>query len=394
MKVYLDYSATTPLDKDVFSEMAPYFCERYGNADSVHSFGRDAAYATDKARRQIAVSIGAQPKEIFFTSGGTESDNWAIKGLAKANAEKGKRIVVSAIEHAAVLSPAQEMSLEGYDVVFLPVQKNGIVSPLQLENALKAAGTALVSIMTANNEIGSVQPVKQLAEISHKYGAVFHTDAVQAVGNIPVNVKDCGVDAMTLSAHKFYGPKGIGALYLKSGVKIDRLISGGHQEKSRRGGTTPVALVVGMGAAIEKAVKDLDENTAKVRVLRDRFAEKITEALPDIIYNGDKKSKLAQIANFTFPAVEGDAMVMALDLQGVACSSGAACSSGSLEPSHVMKALGYDDDYARRSVRFSFGKFLSAQEVDYCADKVIEVYKNLSKVTSLIADAPQKKHMV
>ena len=291
MKVYLDYSATTPLDKDVFSEMEPYFCERYGNADSVHSFGRDAAYATDKARRQIAVSIGAQPKEIFFTSGGTESDNWAIKGLAKANAEKGKRIVVSAIEHAAVLSPAQEMSLEGYDVVFLPVQKNGIVSPLQLGNALKASGTALVSIMTANNEIGSIQPVKQLAEISHKYGAVFHTDAVQAVGNIPVNVKDWDVDAMTLSAHKFYGPKGIGALYLKSGVKIDRLISGGHQEKSRRGGTTPVALVVGMGAAIEKAVKDLDENTAKVRVLRDRFAEKITEALPDIIYNGDKKKQ-------------------------------------------------------------------------------------------------------
>lgn len=394
MSVYLDYSATTPLDKEVLDEMLPYFYDNFGNADSVHGFGREAAYAVDSARRRVAKAIGAKSGEIFFTSGGTEADNWAIKGIAKANVERGKRIVVSCIEHAAVLASAAQLKEYGYDVVFLPVEKNGIVSPEKLKSILKAEKTALVSIMTANNEIGTIQPIKELTEIAHEYGALMHTDAVQAIGSVEVNVEQTGVDALSLSAHKFYGPKGIGALYVRTGIKIGKIIVGGHQEKSRRGGTTAVPLIVGLGKAIENATKNLAVYSEKIKKLRDEFVSEITGRLPDAIYNGDANMRLPQNANFTFPFAQDESFVMALDLSGVACSSGAACSSGSLEPSHVMKALGYCDEDAKKSVRFSFGKYNTEQDVKFCADAIVRLSKRIPDAVNLIAKTDQKPRSI
>ena len=394
MKVYFDYSATTPLAREVLHAMTPYLCDMFGNADSVHSFGRDAAYAVDEARRAVAKAINAKPKEIFFTSGGTESDNWAIKGIAHANKYKGNKIIVSAIEHAAVLSSAEQLKHEGFDLVYLPVTDKGLVLPETLENALKEKPAALVSVMLANNEIGTVQPIEKLCALAHEHGAFFHTDAVQAVGSIPVNVKELGVDALSLSAHKFYGPKGIGALYVKDGTKIDKLIAGGHQEKSMRGGTSPVAQIVGLGKAITLATENLAENAEKVKKLRDLFVKRVKRELPFVVYNGEETLRLPQNANFTFPFTEGDALVMALDIAGVACSSGAACSSGSLEPSHVMKAIGYSDSDAKRSVRFSFGKDNTEEEINYVVNKLVELSGTLPEANTLIAKTEQKTKRV
>lgn len=394
MKVYLDYSATTPISSEVKEAMMPYFCDAFGNADSVHSFGRKAAYAVDEARRAVAKAINALPKEIIFTSGGTEADNFAIKGLARANADKGKRVIVSSIEHAAVLSSVRQLEKEGFEAVYLPVTEKGLVLPETLKSALAEKPTALVSVMTANNEIGTIQPVKELAALSHEYGALFHTDAVQAVGSLPIDVKEWDVDALSLSAHKFYGPKGVGALFVKSGVKIEKLIEGGHQEKSMRGGTTPVMQIAGMGKAISLAIENMKKNVEKVGKLRDYFVKKVMSALPEAKYNGDEKHRLAQNANFTFSFAEGDALVMALDMAGIACSSGAACSSGSLEPSHVMKAIGYSDDDAKRSVRFSFGLYNTYEEIDYVVAKLSELSVSLPRANSLIAPTAQKTKRV
>ncbi len=394
MKVYFDYSATTPLSREVLQAMTPYFCDTFGNADSVHSFGRDAAYAVDEARRAVAKAVNAKPKEIFFTSGGTESDNWAVKGIARANGEKSNRVMVSAIEHAAVLSSAAQLQREGFDVVYLPVTEKGLVLPETLENALKEKPAALVSVMLANNEIGTIQPIEKLCKAAHEYGALFHTDAVQAIGSIPVDVKKLNVDALSLSGHKFYGPKGIGALYVKDGTKIEKLIAGGHQEKSMRGGTSPVPQIVGLGKAITLATENIAENAEKVKKLRDLFVERVKRELPYAIYNGEENFRLPQNANFTFPFTEGDALVMALDIAGVACSSGAACSSGSLEPSHVMKAIGYSDADAKRSVRFSFGKDNTEEEINYVVDKLVELSRTLPETNSLIAKTEQKTKIV
>lgn len=394
MKVYFDYSATTPLSHEVLRTMTPYFCDTFGNADSVHSFGRDAAYALDEARREVAKAINAKPKEIYFTSGGTESDNWALKGISHANRDRGERIVVSAIEHAAVLSAADQLQKEGFEVVYLPVTNTGLVTPETLEHVLKEKAASLVSIMLANNEIGTIQPIENLAAIAHEHGTLFHTDAVQAIGSIPVDVKKLNVDALSLSAHKFYGPKGIGALYVKSGTKIDKLIAGGHQEKSMRGGTSPVPQIVGLGKAITLATENMTENAAKIKKLRDFFVTKVKQELPFAVFNGEKELRLPQNANFTFPFTEGDALVMALDIAGIACSSGAACSSGSLEPSHVMKAIGYSDIDAKRSVRFSFGKDNTEEEVDYVIKKLVELSRTLPETNSLIANTEQNTKRV
>lgn len=394
MKIYLDHSATTPLCREALDAMIPYFCDKFGNADSVHAFGRDSAYAVDMARRAVAAAIGAEAKEIFFTSGGTEADNWAIKGITKANGMPGSRVIVSAIEHAAVLSSAAWLEKEGYDVVYLPVTEKGLVLPETLEAALKEKPAVLVSVMLANNEIGTIQPIEKLAAIAHNHGSLFHTDAVQAIGSIPVDVKKLNVDALSLSAHKFYGPKGTGALYVKNGTKIDKLIAGGHQEKSMRGGTSPVPQIVGMGKAITLAVENLEKNTEKIASLRDYFVKKVKSELPDAIYNGDEKQRLPQNANFIFPFTEGDSLVMALDIAGIACSSGAACSSGSLEPSHVIKAIGFNDADAKRSVRFSFGKDNTKEEVDYVAEKLVELSETLPEAITLVADVEQKEKRV
>ncbi len=281
-KIYLDHSATTPLDERVFCEMKPWFTEKFGNANSIHSFGADAALAVDTARRKIAELLGAKPTEIYFTSGGTEADNWAIKGMAEAKRDKGKHIIVSSIEHAAIMSACKQLSAKGYEITYLPVNSKGLVAPQDLLSAIRN-DTVMVSVMLANNEVGTIQPIKELCEIAHGKGVLFHTDAVQAVGSIPVSVKELGVDMLSLSAHKFYGPKGIGALYIRSGVKPDKLLVGGHQERTMRGGTTNVPAVVGMAKALEIATGELKKNYEYVKGLRDRFVKLVEERIPHVI---------------------------------------------------------------------------------------------------------------
>ncbi len=310
-RVYLDYSATTPVDERVFEAMKPYYTEMFGNANSLHCFGREGATAVDTSRRKIAALLDVKPTEIYFTSGGTEGDNWALKGVASAYRNKGRRIIVSSVEHAAMIASAKQLESDGFDVVFLPVDGGGRVLPEFLEKVI-TDDTVLVSVMTANNEIGTVQPIKELAEIAHKHGAYFHTDAVQAVGAIPIDIRGWNVDMLTFSAHKFYGPKGIGALFIKSGIKPSKIITGGHQERSMRGGTTNVPAVVGMAAALELALDNLEENSVRIGKLRDYFVEEIEKKVPYAIYNGDRVHRVPQNANFAFEFIEGESLLLVL----------------------------------------------------------------------------------
>ncbi len=384
-KVYLNYSATTPVAKAVLDEMMPYFSEKFGNANSMHAFGQEGAYAVDEARRKIADLLKVKPTEIYFTSGGTEADNWALKGIAHAKKEQGKHIITSKIEHAAILSSCAQLEQDGFRVTYLPVDKNGIVNPEDLEAAIDE-DTTLVSIMTANNEIGSIQPIKELCAIAHRHGVLFHTDAVQAMGSIPVDVHDLGVDMMSFSGHKFYGPKGIGVLYIKSGIKPDKLIAGGHQERTRRGGTTNVPAVVGIAKALEIAITDLDKNYKHVKEIRDYFVSEIEKRIPYVIYNGDRERRLPQNANFAFEFIEGESLLLTLDLHGITCSSGSACSSGSLEPSHVLLATGLPVERAHGSIRFSFGKDTSKEDVDYVIENVVSAVEKLRNMSPLYAE--------
>ena len=308
-RVYLDHSATTPLDPEVLDRMIPYFSEKFGNANSMHSFGQEGAYAVDESRRKIADILGAKPTEIYFTSGGTEADNWAIKGMAAKLRKKGNHIITSSIEHAAVISSCRQLEDFGFKVTYLPVDGTGTVDPDELKKALTDK-TVLVSIMLANNEIGTIQPIKELAAVAHEKGIFFHTDAVQAVGSIPVSVTDLGVDLMSFSAHKFYGPKGVGALYIRGGTKPDKFMTGGHQERTMRGGTTNVPGVVGMAAALEKAALNLEENYRYVKSLRDRFVSRVKSEIPYAVYNGHETKRLPQNANFAFEFIEGESILM------------------------------------------------------------------------------------
>ena len=369
-KIYLDYSATTPLDADVFDAMRPYMADVFGNADSSHSFGRDAGAAVDEARRSIAEAVNASFAEVYFTSGGTEANNWAVKGIAfefMGNPEK-KRIITSAIEHPSLLESVKFTAKLGFEPIILPVERDGRLSAETLERALCGGNTALVSIMTANNETGTLQDVKRFAEIAHAHGALFHTDAVQAVCSESIDVKETGADMMTLSAHKIYGPKGIGALYVRKGVKTDRLICGGHQERTMRGGTTNVAGAVGFAAAMKKISKEREVNNAKIKALRDRFYAKITAGIAGLSVNGDMERRVPQNLNITVGGLRDDSILHLLDRRGVACSSGSACASGSLDPSHVLLALGLSAEQAKASVRFSFGKYTTEEETDRAAE--------------------------
>ena len=384
-QVYLDHSATTPVDREVVAVMLPYFTEIYGNANSLHAYGQKAAYAVDAARRRIAELLAVKPSELYFTSGGTEADNWALKGVAAAYGKQKNHIITSAIEHPAILAAAKQLQKEGYRLTFLPVNNKGIVEPASLKAAL-GPDTCLVSVMLANNEIGTLQPIKELAAIAHEAGALFHTDAVQAMGCMPVRVKELGADLMSFSAHKFYGPKGIGCLYIKGGVKPDKLVIGGHQERTMRGGTTNVPGVVGMAKALEIAFRDMDENYRRVKALRDRFVREIKERVPDVIYNGDEKNRLPQNANFTFEYIEGESLLLRLDLKGICCSSGSACSSGSLEPSHVLLATGLPIEKAHGSIRFSFGKDNCDDDVDYAVENIVAEVERLREMSPLFKE--------
>lgn len=382
MKVYIDHAATTPCDKLVVDAMLPYFTNDFGNADSQHLFGRDTAKAVADAREKIASLIGCKPNEVYFTGSGTESDNWALKGVALHRKDKGNHIIISSIEHHAILTAAEWLERNGFRVTRLPVDSTGLVSVVDLEKAIDDQ-TTLVSIMYVNNEVGTIQPIKELAEVAHKHGALFHSDCVQAMPYMKIDVKELGVDLLTMSAHKFYGPKGVGALYIRNGVKIDKLICGGGQERSQRGGTTNTPAVVGMAKALEIAQGELEHNNEYIAKLRDHFVNRVLDEIPYARFNGNYEHRVPSIANFSFEFVEGEGILMLMDFNGIAVSSGSACSSGSLDPSHVLLAMGVPIEVSHGSIRFSFGKDNTMEEVDYTVDKLKDTISKLRAMSPL-----------
>ena len=381
--IYFDHAATTPVDKRVLEKMLPFFTENFGNANSQHVFGRNAVKYVDEARDSIAKIINAKPSEIYFTSGGTEADNWALRGIAHAYKNKGNRIIISPIEHAAMLSTAKALEKEGFKIDFMKVNAEGTVDLEHLKSIMDE-GVILVACMTANNEVGTIEPIKEIANIAHEHGALTFTDAVQAAGVIKLDVADLGVDLMSMSSHKIYGPKGIGALYVKNGVKIDSIITGGHQERMKRGGTTNVPAVVGFAEAFKIAANEMEENYKYVSSLRDRFISRVINEVPFVKLNGASGSKrLPANADFSFEYIEGESILFSLDLAGIAVSSGSACSSGSLEPSHVLLALGLPEELAHGSIRFSFGKHNTVEEIDYAVEELKKAVRRLREMSPL-----------
>ena len=376
MKVYLDNSATTSMDKRVLESMLPYMCDVYGNASSLHFFGREAASAVDEARATLANLIGAKASEIYVTSGGTESDNWALRGVMEANKKNGKHLITTVIEHPAMIQTCKQLEREGYEVTYVGVDSDGRVSLDDIENAVRD-DTVMISVMFANNEMGAIQPIKEIGAFCKENGIIFHTDAVQAMGSIKIDVNEYNIDLLSLSAHKFHGPKGIGLLYVRSGVRINKLIYGGHQERSYRPGTTNTAGIVGMAKALSIAVEEMEENNKKVKFLRDRFIDGVLARISDCKLNGGREHRLVSNANFSFAYIEGESILMTLDLNGIAVSSGSACSSGSLEPSYVILATGAEIEEAHSSIRFSFGKDNTVEEVDYVLDTLVQTIEKL-----------------
>lgn len=383
MRVYLDNSATTQLDSDALAEMMPYFTEKFGNPSSLHSYGREALKAVDEARAEIASLIGAKASEIYFTSGGSESDNWALKGAIYASKAKRKHIVTTAIEHPAIIETCEYLEKkDGVSVSYVPVGKDGRVSLEAVKNAV-TPDTVIVSVMFANNEMGAIQPIKEIGAFCREEGILFHTDAVQAMDSQAVDVNELNIDMLSMSAHKFHGPKGIGVLYIRSGVRIDRLIAGGHQERRGRAGTTDTPLIVGMAAALRKAVKNRDEVNARVAALRDEFIDRVLKEIPYSYLNGGREFRLPNNANFSFGFIEGESILINLDLSGIAVSSGSACSSGSLEPSHVILALGVPEELAHSSIRFSLGRDTTREEMDYTFKVLKESVEKLRSISPL-----------
>lgn len=380
--IYLDHAATTGIDKQVLDIMYPYFSEKYGNPNSLHSFGRDTAKAVLNARDNIALLLNCKPSEIYFTSGGTEADNWAIKGIYNANKQKGNHIITSKIEHKAILKSCEMLEKQGANITYIDVNKYGEIDLEQLEKSITNK-TILVSIMTANNEVGTIQPIKEIGEICKKYNVFFHTDAVQAIGSVDIDVKRDNIDLLSLSAHKFYGPKGIGVLYIKNGVKNDRFISGGAQERGMRGGTTNVPLIIGMAAAMEKAIKNMEENNKKLIALRDKLIYRIEKEIPNSYLNGHKTNRLPNNVNFSFEFIEGEGLLLMLDMQGIAVSSGSACTSGSLEPSHVLSAMKVPVELAQSATRFTFGKINKDEDIDFVMENLKKDIANLRAMSPL-----------
>ena len=380
-RIYLDNAATTAVSPEVLEAMTPYFCQVYGNPSSIHSTGRDARRAVDAARKQVAAAIGATAPEIYFTAGGSESDNWAIRCASRALAAKGRHIITSQIEHHAVLHTCQYMEKQGYEVTYLPVDENGLVSVEDVKNAIRP-DTVLISIMAANNEIGTIEPIREIGKVAHEAGVLFHTDAVQAVGAVPIDVNDWNVDMLSLSGHKFHAPKGIGALYIRKGVKISNLIFGGAQERGLRAGTENLPGIVGLGAAIELAVAELPEYTRRLTALRDRLIDGILQNIPDVRLNGHRTQRLPGNVNVSVRYVEGEALLMRLDLAGVEASSGSACTSGSLDPSHVLLAIGLPHEIAHGSLRLSLGNDTTEADVDYVIEKLPGIVKDLREMSA------------
>lgn len=381
-KVYLDNAATTSLSGEVLQEMMPYLTNIFGNSHSLHSFGREAIAGVDNARDIVSRYIGAKNSEVFFTSGGTEANNWAIRGVAYANINKGKHIITSQIEHHSVLDACKQLEKEGFTVTYLPVDSTGLVSLPELLHEIKPT-TTLVSIMAINNEVGTIQNIKAISEIAKFYGAYFHVDAVQALGNMKLNVNDLGIDLMSISAHKIHGPKGVGALYVNERVSINKFMLGGEQEMNRRGGTVNVPAVVGFGKAIELNERDLPLKEKKLFELTSYFIKKISYEIPNIKINGNENQKALSIVSVTFNGVEGENLLMLLDLNGIAASTGSACASGSLEKSHVLAAMGLTEEEIRGTIRFSFDTNISKDDIDYVVRVLCTEVEKLRKANPL-----------
>lgn len=379
-RIYLDNAATTPVRREVFEAMVPYLTDKFGNPSSIHSYGREAKAALDGAREQVATAIGATPEEIIFTAGGSEADNLAIKGTALAMRGRKSHVITTAIEHHAVLHPVETLKKLGFSTTILPVDSEGMVDPDDVRRAITPE-TFLISIMYANNEVGTIQPIEEISRIAREAGVLFHTDAVQAVGHIPVDVDSLGVDMLSLSGHKFYGPKGVGALYVRRGVRPTPLLEGGAQERKRRAGTENMAGIVGMGAAVELAAGELYEMLVHEEMLRDKLIRGLIQRIPDVKLNGHPTRRLPNNVNMSFLYVEGESLLLNLDMQGIAASSGSACTSGSLAPSHVLVAMGIPHEVAHGSVRMTLGRYTQEADIDRVLDVMPGIVDRLREMS-------------
>lgn len=382
MEYYFDNAATTPVRPEVAKEVLPYFTESYGNPSSIYKIAQKNKIAVEHGREQVANAIGADTNEIYFTAGGSEADNWAIKGVAESYGSKGKHIITSCIEHHAVLHTCEYLETKGYEVTYLPVDEYGMISLDDLKKAIRK-DTILITIMFANNEIGTIQPIAEIGKIAHENGIIFHTDAVQAVGHIEIDVKAMNIDMLSMSGHKFYGPKGIGALYIKKGIKLNPLIHGGAQERRRRAGTENVPGIVGIGLAAELATKELDTEIPRLTSLRDKLIKGILDKVPYARLNGHPTKRLPGNVNISFEFIEGESILLLLDHKNICASSGSACTSGSLDPSHVLLAIGLPHEKAHGSVRLSMGHFTTEEQVDYVIQELPQIVERLRQMSPL-----------
>lgn len=386
-RIYMDHAGTTPMRKEVLEAMLPYLTDRFGNASSIYSYGREAKTALEDSREKVAGLIGADAREVFFTAGGSESDNWALRGIAAANGDRGNHIITSSIEHHAVLHTCQDLEKQGYKVTYLPVDKFGLVDPEHVNNAITDE-TILVSIMHANNEIGTIEPIAEISKVikQKRKNIYFHTDAVQTVGKIPVNVNDLGVDLLSISSHKIYGPKGVGALYIRKGTKIKPFITGGAQESQRRAGTENVPGIVGFGRAAELIGKELEKEHERLSKLRDKLIHGIMEKIPHVRLNGHPTRRLPHNVNVCFEFIEGESLLLNLDMKGICASSGSACTSGSLEPSHVLLAIGLPHKIAHGSLRLTLGRDNTEEDVNYILEILPDIVSKLREMSPLFAE--------
>ena len=381
-KVYLDYAATTPTDPEVIKAMEPYFFEKFGNASSLYSLGQEAKKAIEDSRQGLAEFLGAKPEEIVFTSGGTESDNFAVKGVAAALEKKGNHIITTAIEHHAVSEPCKFLEKHGFKVSYIGVDKYGLVSPFDIKRAITDK-TVLISVMHANNEIGTIEPISEIGKIAREKGVYFHTDAVQTVGHIPVDVNELNVDLLSLSAHKFYGPKGVGALYIRKGTRIERFLDGGDQEKGKRASTYNTPGIMGLGKAIELCRKNMVEETKFQLGLRDKLIKEIPAKITEVLLNGHPDLRLPNNVNFSIKYIEGESILLNLDMLGIACSTGSACTSSSLEPSHVLLAIGLPHETAHGSLRITLGRWTKQEDINYLLETLPKIVEKLRAMSPL-----------
>ena len=379
MKIrYFDHAATTAVKEEVLKEMIPYYCIEYGNASSLYSIGRKSRKILENSREKVAKVLNCKPKEIYFTSCGSESDNLAIKGIARKHKNKGKHIITTKIEHPAVLNTCKSLEKDGFVVTYLGVDKDGFISLEELKNSIRE-DTILISIMFANNEIGTIEPIKEIGRIAKEKGVIFHTDCVQAVGNVKIDVKELGIDLLSLSSHKFYGPKGVGAIYINKNVEFEKIQDGGHQEKNKRAGTENIAGIVGLARAIELADKNLEKYNSKLITLRDFYFDEITKNIPNVKINGSKEKRLPGNANVSFKNINGEQLLLELDSLGICASSGSACTSGQSEPSHVLTAIGLNAEYIQGSLRTTFGEENTKEDVEFLIKSIIEITNKIGK---------------